>query len=183
MTERVADVISQLDDTARVLRDVRNGVMKALARAHSDTDGGFKPSSLGGGGSPTNLTDEEGVPCDVNDRSVGERVANAVDKGKVDTVADRARELLDDLDACNRHAHAAIAAVNFLRALDPEHARKLAESLVGAIASCYNCGRLVAGTRDDRLRAGRCDACFKFRQRNHKERPKELWEGDGAVRA
>lgn len=41
---------------------------------------------------------------------------------------------------------------------------------------CLNCTRPVACTPADRLRAGRCSACFQYRQ-NHDgaERPEELW--------
>lgn len=43
-------------------------------------------------------------------------------------------------------------------------------------ADCLNCGRPVACTPADRLRAGRCSACFQYKA-NHEgtERPKDLW--------
>jgi hypothetical protein len=45
--------------------------------------------------------------------------------------------------------------------------------------TCSVCSRVVSGSRIDRLREGRCEACAKYRQRNPgKERPRNLWGTD-----
>lgn len=45
---------------------------------------------------------------------------------------------------------------------------------------CVNCGRYVPGTREDRLRQDRCEACARYwsRHNREKERPRHLWGGD-----
>lgn len=45
---------------------------------------------------------------------------------------------------------------------------------------CVNCGRYVPGTRVDRLRNDRCEACARYwsRHNREKERPRHLWPGD-----
>ena len=68
-------------------------------------------------------------------------------------------------------------ALGRLSKLDPERARWLSERTdVRAGAACANCGRWVEGTPQDRIRSGRCQACYRFRVRNGRERPKVEWE-------
>jgi hypothetical protein len=41
---------------------------------------------------------------------------------------------------------------------------------------CSNCNTWVPGTRDDRLKAGRCEPCYRYCQDHHgNERPREQW--------
>lgn len=48
---------------------------------------------------------------------------------------------------------------------------------VGA-GDCATCGRVVSGSRIDRLRSGRCQACDRYFARNGQERPRALWGTD-----
>jgi hypothetical protein len=64
-------------------------------------------------------------------------------------------------------------AMGRLSQLDPERAKWLSERTdVHSGAACTNCGRWVEGTPQDRIRSGRCQACYRFRVRNGRERPK-----------
>lgn len=76
-----------------------------------------------------------------------------------------------------------VTAAEALLALDPEEARELLEMAGrgGRMAGhCVNCNRWVAGTAEDRLRAWRCDACYRYRARHGgEERPRHLWDHGG----
>jgi hypothetical protein len=53
----------------------------------------------------------------------------------------------------------------------------LARGKAGA-GHCLNCGVYVPGIKSDRLRAGECYACYRYRKDHHgNARPAELWEG------
>ena len=51
----------------------------------------------------------------------------------------------------------------FLLGLSPEDARKLSEP-VDRGKGCDHCGRWIANTPADRIRAGRCGACYEYRR-------------------
>ena len=59
-----------------------------------------------------------------------------------------------------------------------DEARRLAAEAVSPQAEeCANCRVVVERTATDRLREGRCGACYKYRRRTGQERPRELWAG------
>lgn len=182
MSTRAVEVFRQIESAQKVIDEVRAGLLEALARAYSDSDGGWKRSSLGEVRGATTILDDEGNPCEVHDHAVGERVVNvlAPQHGPVkgDAVAERAQQLLVEVHRVSDAALRARAAVHFLRALAPEQARLLADNITGKVASCKNCGMPVAGTRDDRLRAGQCYPCFIYWDRHGRTqyRPKAEWE-------
>lgn len=73
-----------------------------------------------------------------------------------------------------------VNAASALVALSPEEAQELLDMMGrgGRMAGhCVNCNRWVAGTASDRLRAWRCEACWKYRARHAgEERPRHLWD-------
>jgi hypothetical protein len=59
-------------------------------------------------------------------------------------------------------------------------AQAAVSSAVGTAGAghCKNCTEWVPGTRDDRLRGGRCKPCDGYQRAHHgNERPSELWAG------
>lgn len=83
-----------------------------------------------------------------------------------------------------QHAQRAERAARSLLAMDPEEARKLSiteevkhdegDETRSTVCANPNCQRVVARTRNDRLRGGRCDACRKYLDRTSSERPRHL---------
>jgi hypothetical protein len=97
---------------------------------------------------------------------------------RTDPIAHAALELARQLDHAARAAEHAQRIARSLLTIDPELAQALADQApVDRSASCTNCGTYVANTPADRIRAGRCDACYRYRRRHDgMERPRVLWD-------
>lgn len=146
------DCAAMLDDTATLLRDNYRAI---LDRAHNDRYSGYPPTNSG----------EHGAgPADPT--------ASAALHLRPDAVAKSAQALTAALPEAWWAAETIQLHTRLLLAIPAETAGQLATSS----AYCSNCNRPVARTRTDRLRAGRCTACYHYHRDNHTERPRELWD-------
>jgi len=95
-----------------------------------------------------------------------------------DPIAFAAQELGRQLEHAARAAEHAQRIALSLLAIDADLAQALADRTpVDRSGTCTNCGTYVANTPADRIRAGRCDACYRYRRRHDgMERPRVLWE-------
>ena len=147
---------------------------EAVIRANRDSEGGF-----GAGGSNEAVTQSS-----VADRATAERALahwRGPDDGtleyEADRVAQNARKMIEAIGAARAMAGLACRSAGYLLPLKPERSRALVAEIEGGPAQCVNCHCDVWRTADDRLRAGRCTACYQYRYRHDGvERPKELWE-------
>ena len=91
-----------------------------------------------------------------------------------------ARELARHLEHAARSAETAGRIARSLLAIHPELAALLADQTpADRSGSCAVCGTYVANTPTDRLRSGRCDACYRWRLRHHgQDRPRSHWDSD-----
>jgi hypothetical protein len=87
------------------------------------------------------------------------------------------RELMQSVKWSERQGHAFLP----LPVLEA-HKKAVEAKREAGVGDCSVCGHFCAGTVivdgrkiQDRLRAGRCDACRKYRERNGKDRPRERW--------
>jgi hypothetical protein len=127
-------------------------------RANSDCDDGVKG------------TDYSAVKRGGVELTVPEQYADRA-KRHVDPVARMAREFNNSLhDALRAVKRARELGENLTRLEQSENASEDAGQ-----SSCMNCTRWVSGTTEDRIRAGRCEACYRHWRRTGIERPKELW--------
>lgn len=84
-----------------------------------------------------------------------------------DPITMASRDLARHLEHAARSAEAAYLLARSLMAIDSDTAAMLADRApVDRSASCVNCGTWVANTPQDRLRAGRCEACYRWRLRH-----------------
>lgn len=157
-------------------------VEEAVIRGHDDLDAVLRSPSLNGavsgGDDPSwrmldSITTKEVFDADGNVVSGGDL------RDRFDATAATLAELVDTILQIERLAATAMSAVDDLRALPATQARKLAES-DSDVQHCVHCGKVVTGTRDDPLRAGRCGACYTYRLRNHSDRPLDLVEKEQA---
>lgn len=95
-----------------------------------------------------------------------------------DPISYAARELARQLEHAAQAAEHAQRIARSLLAIDPETAAQLADRTpADRSGTCTNCGTYVANTPQDRIRAGRCDACYRYRRRHEgMDRPRVLWE-------
>lgn len=95
-----------------------------------------------------------------------------------DPISTAARDFARHLDHAARSAEAAARIARTFLAIDPELAKALADQApVDRSGNCVNCGCYVANTPQDRIRSGRCEACYKWRTRHEgQDRPRTMWE-------
>jgi hypothetical protein len=91
-----------------------------------------------------------------------------------------ARELARHLEHAARSAETAGRIARSLLAIHPELAALLADRTpADRSGSCAVCSTYVANTPNDRIRAGRCTACYRWRLRHHgQDRPRSQWSSD-----
>lgn len=149
--------------------DTPSLLAQAVHRASIDTDDGLKPASTGPGST--------GEPSDLFPRAFTRTgpVENEQWEAKIDTIRNNADALARTIHITCTNAANAYSAAMALRALTHDEAKKLLDAATAA--TCLNCTRVVGGTRDDRLRAGRCHDCYRYWDSHGRaeERPKELW--------
>lgn len=95
-----------------------------------------------------------------------------------DAIRNLLAELTRSIEELERHAALASTIVDDLRAISATEAQQLIDH-DSDVQHCANknCGKLVTGTRDDRLKAGRCGPCYEYHLDHHGEdRPKQLIE-------
>lgn len=166
-TWRTQDLLAQLEWIAEATGELPKRAETVIRRACADVDDG---TSTGG--------DERVSGGRVaDDGSENGRVPSMVlRRAKQGDPVERAMALLVfDVMTLRKAAAEAASAIEFLRGLSPEEARKLVEEKApvrNGAGFCENprCGRWVPGTRVDRIRRGRCDRC-----RKHLESHDEDW--------
>lgn len=106
----------------------------------------------------------------------------------VDDVRTQAARLRTCLEHAARELRIAQQAGSSLLALPDVEAHNLAtqdelndDGTMSAECANPACGVLVARTPNDRLRSGRCDACYRYRRRTGDERPRHLCDADKPV--
>lgn len=159
---RLLDSITSTDRKTRP----RSMLEEAVTRGHADLDEAIRSPALNGavsgGDDPSwrmvdQLTDRHG--------NLRERR---------DVIGDALELLVASLELLAHHAALAATIVEELRAIPPAEAKRLLEA-ESDVQHCVNCGKVVTGTRDDRLRAGRCAACNTYRDdHDGRDRPRSL---------
>jgi hypothetical protein len=152
---KVASLAREIAGHASVLE---SQAVEICNRANSDCDDGIRG------------TDYSAVRRGGSEGTVQE--VRAMHPTKVDPVGKMAGEF-------NQALHDALRAVKRARELGEnltrlETSEKASEQ--GGQSSCMNCGRWVSGSPEDRVRAGRCFACWRYWDRSgrDKERPREM---------
>jgi len=128
-------------------------------RAHDDLAGLSSPSL------------ERSAPQHADDgTSPGPTPVKAL-SNKKDPVKEATTSLLTQMRIALTALRQARALAAQLLPLDPAILNMAAKQLKSG-AYCVNkdCGRYVEGTRDDRIRSGRCSACFQYRLRTGNDR-------------
>lgn len=105
------------------------------------------------------------VSSDISD------LTSALALGPKDEIEQSQKAFMEHLHAAQRHIVAAKRQLLNLTGLDHETAQQIAEELARKTRDCENCGRTVAGNRDDRLIRGRCDTCYRYLDKHKKDRP------------
>jgi hypothetical protein len=160
--------ITWLEDAAAELRERSVTVIQRACRDLDDGTGRRVDERVAGG-----RYDEDGSAPGRVPAMVLARFRDGAWHG--DPVETAVRDLVSGVMAARAALLGALDAAGRLRGMGAEEAAGFAErvrELQGrASGYCANCGRWVSGTDEDRLRAGRCEACYRFRQRHGADRP------------
>lgn len=149
----------------------RSRLEEAIIRGHADLDDAIRSPRLNGavsGGDDPSWRIYNTL-LDRDENFIGRRA---------DAIRNLLASITSSIEGLERNAALAVTIVDELRAISATEARQLIEN-DSDVQHCINknCGALVTGTRDDRLRAGRCEPCYTYRLRhNGDDRPKELVE-------
>lgn len=173
---KLLDAITSTDKTRP-----RSWLEEAITRANADLDTAMRSPTLNGavsgGDDPSyrileSITTREVLDADGNVLSGGDI------RERVDVTARALEELIAALTDIGQRAATAYAAVDDLRSLSPIEAEQILKA-ESDVQPCVHCGRVVTGARDDRLKAGRCNACYEYRRtHNGQDRPTHLIEAD-----
>lgn len=170
-----AQVEDDIDQAALAATWVRRNATEIAARANSDLDDAPRGISY----EPKPRSSGVGDPT-------GERAAGPPDLIAIQVAV--LHKALGEAAELSRRLRLVMArAENTARALlpiDADTAQMLAtaddvkhdpaDSTRSAVCANPHCQVIVARTRVDRLLAGRCEACYRYRQRTGQERPAEL---------
>lgn len=103
--------------------------------------------------------------------------------GRYDDIGSEAAEFMTLLESSLRNARrlrslAVTLGINWTD--EAKQAASFVAKKENGEGDCVNCGRYVPGTRVDRLRHDRCEACARYwsRHNREKERPRHLWGSD-----
>lgn len=167
-------------DNARNIADRANDdIDEAMKSPSYDTDGRGGAELTG----PERHADRKIVMTrDAAGNRVAVRDANGNPVMRKDTVQELMTKLLGTIGLAAQSARAARdISGNLITSQDTED-RKTQWSIASAIPTagkghCSNCTRLCPGTRDDRIKSGRCaPGCYEYFVRHGTERPRALWE-------
>ena len=98
-----------------------------------------------------------------------------------DSIWETVTRLLGTLDLTTTTARSARTLASKLTIATTPADRKQQSSVAASIGTagsghCMHCNTWCPGTSTDRLRAGRCEPCYRYRLDHHgNERPSELW--------
>lgn len=148
-----------IDTAIEDLTAARKYATDALMRANRDADEGI----TGGG-------QERVSTSTISDPTAGHAF-------RVDDVRRNAQRLIAAAAVAQRLATEARRCAGALLPINAEKAQALASEIQGGPAICANpaCQATVWRTANDRLRKGRCTACYLYRERHDgTERPRQL---------
>ena len=185
------DVRTQLDWLKAALTELAKVSADVVRRAALDA-----PDGMAGGGERVNggrYLEDGSVPGPIPSIVLGRYRAGRFVGGRWvpgewagDPVEQAMSRFVGGIAGARAAIEQAVEAAAYLAGVTPEEARELLE-LIGRggrqAGYCVNrnCGRWVAGTVVDRMRAGRCEACYRWRLRHDGEdRPAELCAHEGA---
>lgn len=161
-------VIVTLDAITNVEKErPRSQLEEAVIRGHADIDNAMRSPTLNGA-----VAGGDDPSFRILDQHLDENSGNWQERA--DAIALNLRIATSNVAELERAAKAAFTAVLDLQGITETEAQKLLEA-ASQVQSCVHCGRVVTGTRDDRLRAGRCKPCYEYRLEHHgQERPQYL---------
>jgi hypothetical protein len=162
-TIHARDLIIAIDLALADLEGLRITVTDAMIRAHRDADDGLAGANTS--------------PAVSGTRDPDERMIDRIDRGD-DPIRATTEAMIAAIYRARDAAQLAYSEGRKLLPITRERAAFLVRELEGGPSSCCNCGRTVWRTANDRLRAGRCAACYQYWCRHDKkaDRPPELWE-------
>lgn len=140
-------------------------------RVECDSDEGLKARVYDGDGrGGSDLTGPERAAAPYLDREKGRHK-------RADEVEAQVARFVHALDKAREAAKEARKAAAALLPTDNHEALAKSSSQTIGQGHCLNCPTFCSGSRDDRLRGGRCGNCFAYWVRHHRaeERPRELW--------
>lgn len=136
------------------LHALKNDLPEILARLESDKRGGF----------PDRNGEQLGRPSGKSDPTANLAL------GAHDEIESLEKKLYEHLKEAFKHIRIARAASLGLKGLPQVEGQRLNKSLTTKVGECENCQVLVTGSPGDRLRSGRCNACYQYFFRNAKDR-------------
>lgn len=150
---------------------VESMALQIATRVECDSDDGLKARVYDGDGrGGSDLTGPERAAAPLLDRAKGRQK-------RADEVETQVRNFVAALDKARQAARdARKAAAALLPTANHDTLVTSSDRAIGA-GHCSNCTVYCSGTREDRLRGGRCGNCFAFWVRHHRaeERPRQLW--------
>lgn len=172
---RMLDAISSTDKKTRPVSNVE----QAIARGHADLDAALRSPTLNGavsgGDDPSWRIFDSLVDREFLDES-GNVIKGGNIRDRFDATTLQLETLVGALEQIERSAALANDIVDQLRAIPAAEAQRLLEA-DSDVQHCVNCGKPVTGTRDDRLRSGRCSTCNTYRsEHGGRDRPRSLIE-------
>lgn len=84
-------------------------------------------------------------------------------KDEIEASKDRLEEFIYQ---AQKFARFALNEANAIVGLEPEEAKRIINGQLARVSQCLNCDVVVTGVGEDRVRAGRCPACYKHYQRH-----------------
>lgn len=162
---RVLDKLTTRDKVHPLAR-----VEAAVMRAYADRDAILRSPSLNGavsGGDDPSWRVQDSM-TDQNGNFVGVRF---------DALGNLLGQLAELVHAAETLAGTISSVIDDLNAISLADAKRLIDESSG-VGRCVNpnCDTVVTGVGDDRLRAGRCDPCYRYRLRTGDDRPRRLIE-------
>lgn len=148
------DITRLAEAGAAYLMEVAKMAEQVAIRLHRDQGDGF-PARTGDGG---------GRAAHNDDGSISGPTPNlALHKDPMELLANRLMRALTNAEI---EARTAVVAARAARGLDAEVARQLSEAEAPNGSNCVNCDEWVPGVGEYRIRAGRCDTCYRHRLRH-----------------
>ena len=159
MTRLSRSIEIMADECLSLAAQLAHNAEEIAKRAHDDTEGISSPVNERRN---SHYADDGSIPGPTPAKAIGSRT---------DQVLEDTKRLLAHLKVAVASLRAAKALAGTILPLDPL-SRQMAEKRVVSGDYCANaaCGRFVHATREDRLRAGRCSACYSYRLRTGNDR-------------
>lgn len=170
------DLLEQIDWMIEDLPSLRGECETVILRACSDSDNGQRGVDYRKPGSKASRSDD-GTPASM--------VLNLALARKADPVAEAMSWLVGDIVHLRALMLDAHRRASFLKGLDIDTAKRLLRKRErSGSGHCENpaCGKWCTGGGEDRLKAGRCEACYRYRSSHGgSDRPQALCDALGVT--